>query len=139
MLDSIFFDPVNHDNVDLLSRAVYEGVDYPMLMSLHLSIVSRIITCYPNACTNFINLLASQLDKPPDDIQGIPVDFKSLRLSTSSDSTVFNRSAVRRLAGQDDFGNSIRSTKAIGHGIGHRHVQRIAGSSTKNISHPSGM
>ena len=50
-----------------------------------------------------------------------------------------NRSAVRRLAGQDDFGNSIRSTKAIGHGIGHHHVQRIAGSSAKNISHPSGM
>jgi len=68
-------------------QAVYEGVDYPMLMSLHLSIVSRITTCYPNACTNFINLLASQLDKPPDDVQGRLLDvwLDKMILVTQSD------------------------------------------------------
>jgi len=68
-------------------QSVYDGSDYPMLMSLHLSIISRIITCYPNACNDFFNLLSSQMDKPLDDVQGRLLDvwLDKMILVTQSD------------------------------------------------------
>jgi len=68
-------------------RAVYEGTDYPMLMSLHLSIISRIITCYPNTCNEFLNHLSSEMQKRPDDIQARLLDIwlDKMILVTQSD------------------------------------------------------
>ena len=37
--------------------AVYQGTDYPMLMSLHLSIISWMLLRFPEECSSFMNQL----------------------------------------------------------------------------------
>jgi hypothetical protein len=44
-------------------RAVCEGDNYPMLMTLHLSIVSRLILAYPNQFSEMTVVLAQEMDK----------------------------------------------------------------------------
>ena len=41
-------------------QAVYDGVDFPMLMSLHLSIISWMLLKYPEECGQFITQLENQ-------------------------------------------------------------------------------
>ena len=38
-------------------QAVYQGTDYPMLMSLHLSIISWMLLRFPEECSYFMNQL----------------------------------------------------------------------------------
>ena len=49
-------------------QAVYEGQAYPMLMSVHLSIVSRMILSYKPEFHEFLNLLANNNGNQSDDI-----------------------------------------------------------------------
>jgi hypothetical protein len=47
---------------------VYEGQAYPMLMSVHLSIVSRMILSYKPEFQEFLNALATENGNHSDDI-----------------------------------------------------------------------
>ena len=49
-------------------QAVYEGQAYPMLMSVHLSIVSRMILSYKPEFQEFLNALATNNGNHSDDI-----------------------------------------------------------------------
>jgi len=49
-------------------QAVYEGQAYPMLMSVHLSIVSRMILSYKPEFQEFLNALATNNGNQSDDI-----------------------------------------------------------------------
>ena len=49
-------------------QAVYEGQAYPMLMSVHLSIVSRMILSYKPEFQEFLNALATENGNHSDDI-----------------------------------------------------------------------
>ena len=51
-------------------RAIHEGDDYPMLMSLHLSIASRILLKYSNLFNEFVHQLAVELESTPDKVAG---------------------------------------------------------------------
>ena len=52
------------------SRAIHDGDDFPMLMSLHLSIASRILLKYSNLFNEFVNQLAVELTLTPDKVAG---------------------------------------------------------------------
>ena len=52
----------------LFFQAVYEGQAYPMLMSVHLSIVSRMILSYKPEFQEFLNALATNNGNHSDDI-----------------------------------------------------------------------
>ena len=53
---------------------MFEGTDFPMLMSLHLSIIARILTSYPNTCDDFTNEVSRYFNKPDDEIKGQILD-----------------------------------------------------------------
>jgi hypothetical protein len=58
-------------NISLLKfRAIHDGDDYPMLMSLHLSIASRVLLNYANEFNEFVNQLAVELQSTPDKVAG---------------------------------------------------------------------
>ena len=58
-------------NIFLLHcRAIHDGDDYPMLMSLHLSIASRVLLNYANEFNEFVNQLAVELQSTPDKVAG---------------------------------------------------------------------
>lgn len=54
-----------------ISRAIHEGDDYPMLMSLHLSIASRILLKYSNLFNEFVHQLAVEIESTPDKVAGM--------------------------------------------------------------------
>ena len=55
-------------------RAVYEGQAYPMLMSMHLSIISRLILNYNSEFHEFLNCMASQDNANSDQMAGKILD-----------------------------------------------------------------
>ena len=55
-------------SVFVFFQAVYEGQAYPMLMSVHLSIVSRMILSYKPEFQEFLNALATENGNHSDDI-----------------------------------------------------------------------
>ena len=59
------------------SRAIHDGDDFPMLMSLHLSIASRILLKYSNLFNEFVNQLAVELTLTPDKVAGKITRFDS--------------------------------------------------------------
>ena len=52
-------------------RAVYQGEKYPMLMSIHLSILSRLLLSYPKEFSNLSVELSNELQLPHDEVAGI--------------------------------------------------------------------
>ena len=56
-------------------KAVHEGRAYPMLMSMHLSIVSRMLLSYKNEFHEFVNELSQMMGHTnPDDVAGQLLD-----------------------------------------------------------------
>ena len=55
-------------------RAVCAGEDYPMLMTLHLSITSRLLLSYPNQFGELTVEVAQDLDKLPGEVVGRLLD-----------------------------------------------------------------
>ena len=64
-------------NIDDVDRAIHDGDDYPMLMSLHLSIASRILLKYANEFNEFVNQLAVELGSTPDKVAGMATSICS--------------------------------------------------------------
>ena len=51
-------------------RAICEWDNYPMLMSFHLSIVSRLLLSYPAEFNRFAVLLGAELGKKQEEVAG---------------------------------------------------------------------
>ena len=54
----------------LSSRAVCDGDDYPMLMSMHLSIVSRLLLSSPRAFSELASAVAMEEGKAHSEVAG---------------------------------------------------------------------
>ena len=51
-------------------RAILDGDDYPMLMTMHLAITSRLLLGHPNQFIEFSLNLATEADKTQDEVAG---------------------------------------------------------------------